>query len=72
MSFENVSVIEKLHICVKVLKWFGYDCNVSEKELMSYLTADTPYSDLSSKAILSDNLWLIHELIEINELKKWA
>jgi len=37
---------------------------------MTYLTADTPYSDLSSKVILSDDLWLIHELIEINELKK--
>jgi len=37
---------------------------------MTYLTADTPYPDLSSKAILSDDLWLIHELIEINELKK--
>jgi len=70
MSFENLSVAEKLHTCVKVLKWFGYDCNVSEKELMTYLTADTPYSDLSSKVILSDDLWLIHELIEINELKK--
>lgn len=70
MSFENLSVTEKLHTCVKVLKRFGYDCNVSEKELMTYLTADTPYPDLSSKVILSDDLWLIHELIEINELKK--
>ena len=70
MSFENLSVAEKLHTCVKILKRFGYDCNVSEKELMTYLTADTPYPDLSSKAILSDDLWLIHELIEINELKK--
>ncbi|MHA1722173.1 MAG: hypothetical protein ACTSXW_03750 [Candidatus Baldrarchaeia archaeon] len=39
---------------------------------MTYLTADTPYFDLSSKAILSDDLWLIHELIEINELKKMS
>ena len=70
MSFEKVSVTEKLCTCVKILKRFGHDCNVSEKELMTYLTADTPYPDLSSKAILSDDLWLIHELIEINELKK--
>ena len=70
MSFENLSVTERLHICVKILKRFGYDCNVSEKELTTYLTADTPYPDLSSKAILNDDLWLIHELIEINELKK--
>jgi len=42
---------------------------VGVDELLAYLRAETPYPDLPTEEILADDLLVLHELVEINELK---
>ena len=65
-------VDKKLQNAKKTLKDFGYEFDVSAEDVMAYLNADTYDETLSAHEILNNHLLVIHELLEISEIKKWV
>lgn len=46
------------------------ECNVSSEDLVKWFQADTPYPDIGLDEVLENRLLVIHELVEIDEVKK--
>ena len=68
-TIEEIKQIVE-HGC-KILMNYGYKCNVSAEELVTYFEADTYEEDLITlDDVLKNQLLVIHELVEITELKK--
>ena len=67
MSLLNEKNIVRL---LRVLDKYGYRCYASLSELEVFLTAETIYPDASIEEILGNEALLLHELIELCEIKK--
>ncbi len=65
-------IAEKLKETVKALKELGYkSLQLSPKEFYDYLTGETPTGDTTTIVdVLGNDFLLIHEVVEMSELKK--
>lgn len=63
---------EKIGEATLLLEGLGYDClRINPEELFNYLAGETPTGDRTTlPEILSNEYLMIHELVEICELKK--
>ncbi|MFQ6089265.1 MAG: hypothetical protein ACE5K0_10240 [Candidatus Methanofastidiosia archaeon] len=61
---------DRLEKAKETLREYGYICDVSVKDLIGYLSADTYDETLSIDDILKKHLLVIHELVEIDEIKE--
>jgi hypothetical protein len=63
-------VIMRVRWGKKRLSEFDYPCNITADDLIRYFQTDTFYPDLGLSGIL-DNDWLVlHELVELQEIKR--
>ena len=73
-SYADVQnkIIRKLKEATAKLREFGYESqSISPKEFYNYLTGETPTGDTITIAdILGNEYLIIHEVVEISELKK--
>ena len=53
-----------------LLRKAGYECHVTSSELVAWLKTDTPYLNPSNESLLKNPYLVIHEAVEINEVKK--
>lgn len=53
-----------------LLSQHGITCSVSLGDLKDYFEADTPYPDSSLDEVLSNRFLVVHELVEIDEVKR--
>ena len=67
---ENINVINSIKNAKEILEKYGYICDVSVEDLKKYFEADTIYSDIRLDEVLKHPLLLIHEIVEINEVKR--
>jgi hypothetical protein len=76
MSYNRLrrQIIKKLKMATKELEKLGYKSqHISPKEFYDYMTGETPTGDIISVAdVLSNEFLLIHEIVEISELKKFG
>jgi len=73
MNISPTDIIEKIKYLLEMLRVkFNYTCDgVSYNELCSYLTGETPTSDIIDfESVIGNEYYFIHEIIEICELKK--
>jgi len=74
VSYEALSkrINEKLRDAIKILKGLGYESqHVSPKEFYDYMTGETPTGDtITIIDVLGNDFLIIHEIVEISELKK--
>jgi hypothetical protein len=54
----------------KRLAEFGYHCNVTADDLIKYFQTDTFYPDIGLSGILGDDWLMLHELVELQEIKR--
>ena len=56
----------------KLLEKHGYKLpvKVSAEDLIKYFEAETPYPDISLAEVLKEPLLVVHELVELSEIKK--
>ena len=68
--FDRISV--KISETVEILKKLGYTCeDVSPREFHDYVTGETPTGDtITLEDILQNEYLMVHEIVEISELKK--
>ncbi|MGQ9641120.1 MAG: hypothetical protein ACUVUF_03210 [Candidatus Bathycorpusculaceae bacterium] len=68
--YDKITV--KIKEAVKILKRLGYDCGaISPKEFYDYMMAETPTGDtITLEDVLRNEFLLVHEIVEISELKK--
>ncbi|MEM3442989.1 MAG: HAD-IA family hydrolase, partial [Candidatus Bathyarchaeia archaeon] len=62
----------KIKETVRILKRLGYNCeSISPKEFYDYMTGETPTGDtITLEDVLKNEFLLVHEVVEISELKK--
>ncbi|MGB9631473.1 MAG: hypothetical protein ACP5LQ_03800 [Candidatus Methanodesulfokora sp.] len=61
----------RLEFIKRILENLGYIAEVSPEEFYKYLTGETYTNDkITLKEILDNDYLMIHEVVEINELKK--
>jgi len=74
VSYGTVSkrINRKLRDAIKILKELGYESqHVSPKEFYDYMTGETPTGDtITIVDVLGNDFLMIHEVVEISELKK--
>jgi len=67
---KNIDVINSLKKAKEILENYGHVCDVSAEDLNRYFEADTLYDDISLDEVLQDLLLVIHEILEIDEIKR--
>jgi hypothetical protein len=67
---ENINVINSTKKAKEILESYGYICDVSAEDLVKYFQTDTFYDDLSLDEVLQNQLLVIHEIVEIDEIKR--
>jgi len=74
VSYDALSkrINKKLRDAIKILKELGYKSQrVSLKEFYDYMTGETPTGDaITIVDVLGNDFLIIHEIVEISELKK--
>lgn len=74
VSYDTVSkrINKKLRDAIKILKELGYESqHLSPKEFYDYMTGETPTGDtITIVDVLGNDFLIIHEVVEISELKK--
>jgi hypothetical protein len=67
---DDVSL--KLKRAVETARSLGYDCeDISPREFYSYMTGETVSGDrITLKEVLRSDFLMLHEVVEISELKK--
>jgi len=74
VSYDALSkrINERLRDAVKILKELGYESqHVAPKEFHDYMTGETPTGDtITIVDVLGNDFLIIHEIVEISELKK--
>lgn len=55
---------------LKTLRSHGRSCDVSAADLKRWFRADTPYPDIGIKDVIRNPLLVVHEIVEIDEIKK--
>lgn len=74
VSYDTLSkrINKKLRDAIKTLKELGYESqHVSPKEFYDYMTGETPTGDtITLVDVLGNDFLIIHEIVEISELKK--
>ena len=65
-------ILVKIKGALNILERYGYKCgNVKAKELYTYVNGRTPTGDtIGIQDVLENEYYLIHEIVEICELKK--
>lgn len=53
----------------QLLEKYGYQFPASTRELLTWLTADTPYPNPPIESVLKNPYLVIHEIVEITEAK---
>jgi len=68
--YDKITV--KIKGAAKILKRLGYDCGaISPKEFYDYMRAETPTGEtVTLEDVLQNEFLLVHEVVEISELKK--
>lgn len=63
---------ERIKEAVKILEQLGYEIEpISSKEFYDYMTGETPTGDvITLNDILDNEFLMVHEVVEISELKK--
>ncbi len=59
-----------LETAQQTLRNLGKTCNVSAKDLEAWFKADTPYPDISLDEVLRSPWLVIHEIVEIDSVKR--
>lgn len=67
---ENPEIGEPLRKAKELLKEYGYPCEVSEEDLVRWFQAETPYPDIGLEEVLKNPLLVVHELVEIDAVKR--
>lgn len=52
------------------LKSFGHLCDVSARDFERWFQAETPYPDVTMEEVIDEPLLVMHEIVEIDEVKK--
>ena len=52
------------------LRKFGFECSATVGDLRRWFSADTAYPDVSLREVLDHPLLVVHELVEIDEVKR--
>lgn len=60
----------KLREGLELLESHGHECDVSPADFCLWFRADTPYPDISMDEVLQNPLLVVHELVEIDEVKR--
>jgi|YelNatPaOPRAMG01_1025707.scaffolds.fasta_scaffold02972_2 hypothetical protein len=65
-------IASKIRKVVEILKELGYDSeNISPREFYEYMTGETPTGDtITLEDVLCNEFLMMHEVVEISELKK--
>ncbi len=65
-------IAAKLRKTAEILNKLGYDYeSISPKEFYDYMTGETPTGDTTTlEDVLNNEFLMVHEFVEINELKK--
>ncbi len=61
---------EKLREGRELLDSHGHKCDVSPADFDAWFQADTPYPDISMDEVLLNPMLVVHELVEIDEVKR--
>lgn len=69
-TLTDPEVEERLEAARHSLGVVGYTCDVSGRDVEEYLNADTYYETLSMDDMLKDPFLCIHEVVEVNEIKR--
>jgi len=56
--------------CRRLLEEHGVACSATADDLIAWFNADTLYPDISLDEVLGEPLLVVHELVEISEVKK--
>jgi hypothetical protein len=56
--------------CRRLLEEHGIECSTTADDLIAWFNADTAYPDISLDELLGRPLLVVHELVEISEVKK--
>lgn len=60
---------QKVAEAKRLLKEINYESTATVDDLIAYYSADTFYEDLSLEKVLENIFLVVHELVEINEIK---
>ena len=55
---------------LKTLRSHGHSCDVTAADLELWFRADTPYPDIGIEDVMRNPLLVVHEIVEIDEIKK--
>lgn len=63
---------ERIKEAVKIIEQLGYEIEpISSKEFFNYMTGETPTGDvITLNDVLNNEFLMVHEVVEISELKK--
>ncbi len=56
--------------CKRLLEDHGIECSATADDLVAWFSADTAYPDISLDEVLDIPLLVVHELVEISEVKR--
>ena len=54
----------------RLLQTYGYDHRASSRELIGWLTSDTPYPNPPNDALVRNPYLVLHEVVEIAEVRR--
>lgn len=67
---QKMSVEDALEEASETLRAHGHSCAVSVRDFEDWFRADTPYPDLTIEEVIVNPLLVIHEVVEIDQVKK--
>ncbi|MDD5502778.1 MAG: hypothetical protein PHH26_04855 [Candidatus Thermoplasmatota archaeon] len=70
MDNSSIDISRPLKEAKTALMSQGYICNVSVEDFEGWFKADMEQPDMGMDAVLKNPLLVVHEIVEINEVKK--
>jgi hypothetical protein len=67
---DSVDVEHAVSEGLKTLRSHGHFCDVSAADLECWFRADTQYPDIGIEDVIRNPLLVLHEIVEIDEVKK--
>jgi hypothetical protein len=67
---DHARVQTKVTDCMRLLEEHGIECSTTADDLIAWFQAETPYPDYTLDQVLDQPLLVVHELVEIDEVKK--
>ncbi len=65
-----MAIAQALRGARSLLREYGYPCDVSVGDFVRWLHTDTPYPNPSFDEIVSNRYYVVHELVEIGEVRR--